>query len=95
MLNWLTSYKGQDEFKSITTKQKPQSRQTVGVFYFQSQNEYERNMCVKFTPKNQLKVEGKMSQNGANEVGKKLANAALIFVVGAVFIGLIHVIRWW
>ena len=33
---------------------------------------------IKYTPKHQLKVGGKMSEKAADKVGNKLANAALI-----------------
>lgn len=35
-----------------------------------------------YNPKNQLKVDGKMSTEDAGIVAKKLANAALIFATG-------------
>jgi len=46
------------------------------------------------TPKSRLSVSGKMSEDGADRVGNKLANAALILAIGAVCIGLIVAIRW-
>lgn len=33
---------------------------------------------MNYTPKNQVKVDGKMSEFGADKAGNKLANAALI-----------------
>lgn len=33
---------------------------------------------MNYTPKNQMKVDGKMSKEGADIVGKKLGNAALL-----------------
>ncbi|MDG6318741.1 hypothetical protein Q7469_12425 [Glaesserella parasuis] len=33
---------------------------------------------IKYTPKHQVKVGGKMSKEGADKVGNKLANAVLI-----------------
>ena len=33
---------------------------------------------IKYTPKHQVKVGGKMSEKAADKVGNKLANAALI-----------------
>lgn len=41
------------------------------------------------TSKSQLKVDGKMSEQGADKVGNKLANAAMIF---AIFAGLALII---
>lgn len=37
---------------------------------------------IKYTPKNQLKVDGKMSTEGAGLVAKRLSIAAIIFSVG-------------
>jgi hypothetical protein len=37
---------------------------------------------VKYTPKNQVKVEGKMTPKDAGIVGKRLATAAVIAAVG-------------
>ena len=37
---------------------------------------------MKYTPKNQVKVEGKMTQKDAGIVGKRLATAALIAAIG-------------
>jgi hypothetical protein len=50
---------------------------------------------VKYTPKNSVSVEGKMSEQAADKVGNKFANAALIFAVGVALAALIHAIRWW
>lgn len=36
---------------------------------------------IKYTPKNQLKVDGKMSTEGADFVGRKLAWAAFILAI--------------
>jgi hypothetical protein len=47
------------------------------------------------TPKSELKVDGKMSEQGADKVGNKLANAAIIFVVLIGFAALIAACRWW
>lgn len=47
---------------------------------------------MKYTPKHQVKVGGKMSTAGADKVGKMLASAAIIaavgFAVGFTLIGL-------
>lgn len=47
---------------------------------------------IKYNPKHQIKIGGKMSTSGADRVGNKLANAAIIaavgFAVGFVLIGL-------
>lgn len=37
---------------------------------------------MKYTPKNQIKVDGKMSEQDAGVVGKRLANAATIAAIG-------------
>ena len=37
---------------------------------------------MKYTPKNQLKVEGKMTPKDAGIVGKRLATAALVAAIG-------------
>ena len=47
------------------------------------------------TPKSELKVDGKMSEQGADKVGIKLANAAMIFVVLIDLAALIAACRWW
>lgn len=36
-----------------------------------------------------------MSEQAADKVGNKLANAAFIFAVGVVVVGFIHAVRWW
>ncbi|XVN74842.1 hypothetical protein AAEX37_01941 [Oligella sp. MSHR50489EDL] len=36
-----------------------------------------------------------MSEQGADKVGNKLANAALIVACGFVAVALIYVVRWW
>ncbi|MEW5621390.1 hypothetical protein ABGT18_08645 [Pseudomonas putida] len=36
---------------------------------------------MNYRPKHRVKVEGKMSEEGADRAGNKLANAALIFAV--------------
>ena len=36
---------------------------------------------MKYNPKNQIKVDGKMSEQGADSAGNKLANAAIIAAV--------------
>lgn len=47
---------------------------------------------IKYTPKHQIKVGGKMSTEGANIVGKMLAIAAIIaalgFAIGAACFGI-------
>ncbi|WP_171034551.1 hypothetical protein [Haemophilus influenzae] len=47
---------------------------------------------IKYTPKHQVKVGGKMSEKDAGIVGNKLANSAIIasigFAVGFILIGL-------
>lgn len=50
---------------------------------------------MKYTPKNQVKVEGKMSEQAADKVGNKLANAAFIFACGTALAALIFAVRWW
>lgn len=47
------------------------------------------------TSKSQLKVDGKMSEQGADKVGNKLANAAMIFAIFAGLALIIFVSRWW
>lgn len=42
---------------------------------------------MKYTPKNQLKVEGKMTTRDAGIVGKRLALAAIIASAGALMAG--------
>jgi hypothetical protein len=37
---------------------------------------------MKYTPKNQIKVDGKMSEQGADTAGKRLATAAVIAATG-------------
>ena len=37
---------------------------------------------MKYTPKNQVKVEGKMTPKDAGIVGRRLANAALVAAIG-------------
>jgi len=37
---------------------------------------------MKYTPKNQVKVDGKMSEQGADVAGKRLATAATIAAIG-------------
>ena len=50
---------------------------------------------MKYNPKHQLRIGGKMSEQGADKVGNKLANAALIAACGFVVAALIYVVRWW
>lgn len=47
------------------------------------------------TSKSQLKVDGKMSEQGADKVGNKLASAAIIFAVFAGLSLFAAAIRWW
>ena len=49
----------------------------------------------KHTSKSELKVDGKMSEQGADKVGNKLANAVIIFVVLVGLAALIAACRWW
>jgi hypothetical protein len=37
---------------------------------------------MKYTPKNSIKVDGKMSEQGADTAGKRLATAAVIAAIG-------------
>ena len=50
---------------------------------------------INYSPKNQTKVDGKMSEQGADKVGNKLANAVIIFVVLIGSAALIAASRWW
>lgn len=50
---------------------------------------------MNYTPKHQVKVNGKMSEKDAGIVGKRLANAALIAAAGFVVAAIIAAIRWW
>ena len=47
------------------------------------------------TPKSELKVDGKMCEQGADKVGNKLANAVIIFAVLVGLAALIAACRWW
>ncbi|MCG1038780.1 MULTISPECIES: hypothetical protein [Burkholderiaceae] len=49
----------------------------------------------KYTPKYQVKVDGKMNSTDAGIVGRRLANAALILAAGFGSAALIWAIRWW
>ncbi|WP_338860884.1 hypothetical protein [Mycetohabitans rhizoxinica] len=56
----------------------------------------------KYTPKYQVKVDGKMNSTDAGIVARRLANAALILAAGAFCFGfgigigyIVHAIRWW
>jgi hypothetical protein len=49
----------------------------------------------KYTPKHQVKVDGKMSANDAGIVGRRLANAALVLAVGISAAAVIYAVRWW
>ncbi len=50
---------------------------------------------MKYTPKNQLKVAGKMSVKGSDEVGRKLALASIIAAILFGLAAVIGSVRWW
>ncbi|WP_197050904.1 hypothetical protein [Oligella urethralis] len=45
--------------------------------------------------KKQIKINGKMSEEGADKVSNKLANATLIATCGSILVAALYVIRWW
>lgn len=47
------------------------------------------------TQRHKVEVSGKMSEQGADKVGNKLANAATIAAVLVGLAALVHAIRWW
>jgi hypothetical protein len=50
---------------------------------------------MKYNPKNQLKVDGKMSELGADKAGNKLATAAIIAAILFGAAAVIYAVRWW
>ena len=50
---------------------------------------------IKHTPKTHVGVKGNMSQEAADKVGQKLANAAMILAIGVAVAALIYAVRWW
>lgn len=58
-----------------------------------SKKGFEQHMNYK--PKNQVKVGGRMSEKGADRVGNKLANAAIIFASQAGLALILAAIKWW
>lgn len=50
---------------------------------------------TKNTPKTHVGVTGKMSEEDAGKVGRKLANAALIFAIGMALAAIIAAVKWW
>lgn len=76
-------------------KQNPESSQLLG-FLFPTHNAHLRiRTYMNYTPKNQLKVDGKMSELGADKASNKLATAAIIASVLFGIAAVIAAIRWW